>query len=194
MYVDPPPGGRPADPLYRGILALDIVGSTLRTNTVRARLRADMYTVFEAALCRAGINEHARDPLVDRGDGVLALVHPVAPKTRLLDTVVPTMRALMTDHDTGFQLRMVIHAGEVHYDRNGCFGEALDVAFRLLDAQPVRDHARETVESLAVVVSDDLYRTVVCHGYVGIDPAGYKPAVQVAVGGVERVGWIQDVP
>jgi GTP diphosphokinase / guanosine-3',5'-bis(diphosphate) 3'-diphosphatase len=32
------------------------------------------------------------------------------------------------------RLRVVLHAGEVHYDGNGCFGEALDIAFRLLDA------------------------------------------------------------
>jgi hypothetical protein len=31
-----------------------------------------------------------------------------------------------------------VHAGEVNYDANGCFGEALDVAFRLLDAARVQ--------------------------------------------------------
>jgi hypothetical protein len=32
------------------------------------------------------------------------------------------------------RVRVVVHAGTMFYDANGCFGETLDVAFRLLDA------------------------------------------------------------
>ena len=32
----------------------------------------------------------------------------------------------------------MVHAGEVNYDANGCFGEALDIAFRLLDSAHVK--------------------------------------------------------
>jgi len=30
--------------------------------------------------------------------------------------------------------RAVVHAGEVHMDKRGCYGAAIDVAIRLLDS------------------------------------------------------------
>jgi hypothetical protein len=36
--------------------------------------------------------------------------------------------------EMGVRVIRAAHAGEVHYDGNGTFGEDLDVAFRLLDA------------------------------------------------------------
>ena len=55
------------------------------------------------------------------------------PKTMLLDTVVPILGALLAEHNARnpawrLRLRVVVHAGEVTFDDNGCFGEALDVA------------------------------------------------------------------
>lgn len=47
---------------------------------------------------------------------------------------------------------------------------------------------REGVESLALVVSDDIYRTVVCQGYDGINAAVYKPEVVVTVGRYDHLG------
>jgi hypothetical protein len=64
---------------------------------------------------------------------------------------------------------VVIHAGEVHYDANGCFGEALDVAFRLLDASQVKTALRQTVDPLILVISADIYGSTVRHGYDGLD-------------------------
>jgi hypothetical protein len=84
-----------------------------------------------------------------------------------------------------------VHAGEVHYDANGCFGEALDVAFRLLDASQVKRALQGAVEPLILVVSGDIYRSVVRHGYDGIDQRAYHPLVRVQVAGNRYPGWIQ---
>ena len=90
------------------------------------------------------------DRFIDRGDGILALIHPVdqAPKTLLLNRVFPLLSQLLTDYNASLpqhsqlqrqlRIRVVMHAGEVHYDANGCFGEALEIAFRLLDADRVK--------------------------------------------------------
>ena len=56
------------------------------------------------------------------------------------------------------RIRVVIHAGEVHYDANGCFGEALDVAFRLLDAARVKRALREAADPLVLVISGAVTR------------------------------------
>ena len=83
-----------------------------------------------------------------------------------------------------------MHAGEVHYDANGCFGEALDVAFRLLDAARVKRTLREMADPLILVVSEDIYSSVVRHGYDGIDHDSFHQLVRVQVAGKRYPGWI----
>jgi class 3 adenylate cyclase len=192
------PDNSPSQPCYRIILALDIEGSTTRTNSAKARLRTVMYELLEAALHGAGIAECHRDKLIDRGDGVLALIHPVddVPKTVLLNSVMPTLARLLWEHNSGdpdrrFRLRAVVHAGEVLYDPRGCFGEALDIAFRLLDAPSVKHRLERTTAPIVMVVSDDIYRYVVRHGYDGIDDHGFESIGRVTVGDARHRGWVQ---
>jgi class 3 adenylate cyclase len=141
-------------PHHRTIVALDIEMSTDRTDPVKAELRNKIYELFDVALRSAGIQRRHRDRFIDRGDGILALIHPVdkAPKTILLNRAIPALNRLLTDYNASLprasraqrllRIRVVVHAGEVHYDANGCFGEALDVAFRLLDATQVKERSK----------------------------------------------------
>ncbi|MFD8493436.1 hypothetical protein [Amycolatopsis sp. NPDC059657] len=184
-------------PRYRVMLALDIEGSTARTNPAKAELRRVMYELLEEALRAGGISEAHRDALVDRGDGVLVLIRPVdeVPKTALLNPVIPTLTKLLAAHDAlhpdhRFRLRAVVHAGEVHYDGHGNFGEALDVAFRLLDAPAVKAALEQTDAPVALVVSDDIYRCVVKHGYEGIDVVRFDPLVTLQLAGIQHRGWV----
>lgn len=190
-------GEAPGPPRYRTILALDIEGSTARMNPAKGRLRSIMYDLLEDALRAAGIAEAHRDPLVDRGDGVLALLHPVdeVPKTALLGQVIPTLSRLLAAHDSQaadqcFRLRAVVHAGEVHYDSRGCFGEALDIAFRLLDSPAVKLRLERSAAPVVLVVSDEIYQRVVKHGYDGIDGSHFDPGVEVHVAGATHHGWV----
>jgi hypothetical protein len=189
-------------PHYRAILALDIERSTSRPNPVKAELRNKTYELFEVALRKAGIGTGHRDRFVDRGDGILALIHPVdqVPKALLLNRAVPVLGRLLADYNASLprlsrperqlRIRVVVHAGEVHYDANGCFGEALDVAFRLLDAVRVKRALRETADPLVLVISGDIYNSVVRHGYDGIDQQAFHPLVRVQVAGQRFPGWI----
>ena len=83
-----------------------------------------------------------------------------------------------------------MHAGEVHYDANGCFGEALDVAFRLLDAPRVKRALREAADPLILVISREIYSSVVRHGYEGIDQHAFHQLVRVQIAGNRYPGWI----
>jgi hypothetical protein len=199
--VVPPPAAaeRPACvPLYRSIFAVDIEKSSTRTNPVKAELRGTLYRLFEAALDEAGVQRVHRDAFTDRGDGILALIHPVdqAPKTRLIGQAVPGLARLLAEHNScvpaclRLRLRAVLHAGEVHYDDNGCFGEALDIAFGLLDAPAVKDTLSRAASPLVLVVSDDIFRSLVSHGYDGIDGGSFAPLVRVRVTGRQRRGWL----
>jgi class 3 adenylate cyclase len=189
-------------PRYRAIVALDIERSTSRPNPINGELRNKTYEMFDVALRTAGIDKRHRDRFVDRGDGILALIRPVdqAPKALLLNRVVPVLNRLLTEYNASLarhsqpqrqlRIRVVMHAGEVHYDANGCFGEDLDVAFRLLDAARVKRALRETPDPLVLVVSGDIYSSVVRHGYDGIDRQAFHPLVRVEVAGKRYPGWI----
>jgi hypothetical protein len=190
-------------PHHRAIVALDIEQSTRRPDPVKAELRGMMYELFEAALRSAGIQRRCRDRFVDRGDGVLALIRPVrrAPKAILLNQAIPALSRLLADYNDALpgasraqrllRVRAVVHAGEVNYDANGCFGEALDVAFRLLDAARVKRALRAADDPLILVVSGDIYQSVVRHGYDGIDQDTFQPMVRVHVAGHRYCGWVQ---
>jgi hypothetical protein len=135
--------------------------------------------------------------------GVLALIHPVdqAPKALLLNRAIPCLNRLLNDYNASLphnsrpqrqlRVRAVVHAGEVHYDANGCFGEALDVAFRLLDASRVKRALREAADPLILVISGDIYRSVVRHGYDGIDQRTFHPLVRVQIADNRYRGWIR---
>jgi hypothetical protein len=134
-------------------MALDIEQSTSRPDLVKAELRHTVYELFDQALRSAGIHPRCRDRFIDRGDGILALIRPVdqVPKAVLLNRVIPAFSQLVASYNANLpppmrpqrqlRVRAVVHADEVHYDANGCFGEALDIAFRLLDAAQVKRHS-----------------------------------------------------
>lgn len=156
-----------------------------------------MYALAEQCMLISGVPEEHRDPFVDRGDGILVLVHPAddVPKTLLLDTVIPLLARLLTERAEDrpgecLRLRAVLHAGEVHDDGYGYFGESLDVAFRLLDAPDLKQRFREITEPLILIVSDHIHATVVRHGYQGIDEETFSPGPVVRVGGHRCRGWI----
>lgn len=151
-------------PRHRAIIALDIEQSTIRPDSVKAELRRTIYDMFDQALRSAGICRRHRDRFIDRGDGLLALIHPVdqAPKALLLNRTIPALSKLLADYNATvsyadrpyrqLRIRAVVHAGEVHYDTNGCFGEALDIAFRLLDAPSVKKTLRTATGPLTPMV------------------------------------------
>ena len=169
---------------------------------MKAELRNKTYELFDAALYSAGIHKRHRDRYIDRGDGLLALIHPVnqAPKALLLNRVIPALSSLLTDYNARLphpsrlqrqlRVRVVTHAGDVRYDANGCFGEALDVAFRLLDAAPVKKALQKTADPLILVISADIYSSVVRHGYDGVDQHAFHPLVRVQIAGKRYPGWI----
>jgi class 3 adenylate cyclase len=190
-----------APPQHRTIFAVDVEGSTERTNTAKARYRLELYRLMVTALDAAGIDEHSLDPFIDSGDGVMALVHPTthAPKTVMLNTVVPRLAELLSDLDKRdpehrLRLRAVLHAGEVHHDDRGCYGEAMDIAFRLLNAPATKRELRDVAVPLVLVVSDHIYQCIVRHGYPGIDATSFAPLVRTRVGGRTQRGWIQRMP
>jgi hypothetical protein len=192
---------RPAGPVYRSIIVLDLEESTMRTNPVKGELRRVMYDLLGRSLKAVAVTGNRLESLTDRGDGVLVLIkpHDEVPKTVLLDRLIPLLAALLVEYNAQaphpalrMRLRVVMHAGEVHMDRRGCYGEAIDVAIRLLDSPRVKKTLKQAVAPLVLVISNEIYSGIVCQGYV--DPDTYHPLVRVGVGKRRHRGWVHIPP
>jgi len=184
---------RPAGPpRYRAIAGLDIEQSTTRPDLVKAEFRIMLYELFEAALRSAGIGPDRRDPFVDRGDGLLALVDP-AELAPLLSRVVPVFAQLLAGYNASLpprrqlRVRVVVHAGQVRRDDNGYFGEALDIACRLLDAPQAKAALKAAPEPLLLVISSHIRDSLAARAATGLEH--YRHLVTTHVAGRAHPGW-----
>jgi hypothetical protein len=190
-------GNQPLRPACRRVIvALDIENSTSRSDLVKAGLRTMLYELFDAALRSEGISAHRRDRFTDRGDGLLALFDP-ADQTLVCRVVVPVFSQLVTSYNAGLpdperrerqlRVRVVMHIGNVYDDGNGHFGQALDIAFRLLDAPRVKAALSTAHGPVLLVASSDIHDSLMpCSGSTGHTCA----PVTTHVAGTERQGCI----
>ena len=182
----------------RVIVALDIEGSTTRPDPVKAELRIMIYELFDPALRSAGITAQRRDRFADRGDGLLALIDP-SDQALLLSLALPAFSRMLAgynaslpdpgDRDRRLRVRAVVHCGNVHDDGNGCFGESLDIAFRLLDAPSVKEALQKAHRAVLLVVSSDI-DDLPSSRPSGIAGRTASQPVTVRVAGNDHRGWI----
>jgi hypothetical protein len=163
-------------------------------------IRADMYGLIEAALLACKITEALREPLINTGDGVLALVRPVdeVSTTLLLRAFAPALSAMLAEHadihpNRRFRLRVAIHSGDVHFDRVGPFSEDVDLTFRLLNAPELKQRLQQTDSPLMLAVSDHIHRSVIRQGYNGIDRRTFEPIIFFEMAGQRHTGWVRAV-
>jgi class 3 adenylate cyclase len=182
------------DPVRRTIAGIDVEASTELNNVQKVHLRRAMYEALERALADSGVAEGFREPFEDRGDGAFVFIHPVdsIPRHLLVTKFVPLLRKLLGSRR--FRLRVAIHDGDIVKDDRGPFGEDVDLLARLLDAQELKNQLARSDEPLILVVSDHFYRTVVKHGYGGIDPGRFRPLVRFRMAGQFHRGWIEVPP
>ncbi|MCT2587916.1 helix-turn-helix domain-containing protein [Actinophytocola gossypii] len=187
--------GTAALPVHRLMLAMDVVGASTRSNVMRATLRNTIHDLLERALLMCGISEDLRDPHLDRGDGLLVLIYPAdqVPKSLLVTDLLPRLAALLQEHnetasDQPLRLRVALHSGDIHFDSRGVFGEDIDIVFRLLNSGEPKARSQQSSRFLTATISEGMYRSVVRHGYDGIDANEFEP---VAAG--EHRGWMTSV-
>jgi hypothetical protein len=188
----------PDGPVHRMILAVDLEQATSRNDPAKGQVRRILYELLGQALDAAGIRPKHLEPFSDRGDGVLILIRPHddVPKAAVLGQLIPILTALLIEHNAtvtrpelGMRLRAVLHAGEVHEDVKGFYGDALDTAFRLLEAPSLKRALKEAAASpLVLVVSEEIFHGIVEQGY--LDDALFRPLVRVRVGRRQRRGWV----
>ncbi|HYB85578.1 MAG TPA: tetratricopeptide repeat protein [Streptosporangiaceae bacterium] len=184
---------RPA--VHRTIFVVDVegFGDKRRTNTDRLTVRDGMYRAVQQAFRNAGIS-WADCYHESCGDGVFVLIPAEVPKGLFVGSMPRELAEALREHNAAhrteerIRLRMALHAGEVYYDEHGVTAESINLAFRMLDARPLKDALAESPGVLALIVSPWFFDEVVRHSAAG-DAATYRP-VQVAVKETAAVGWI----
>src|SRR6266542_1140984 len=171
------------EPIYRGILGIDIEGFNRPewTDPTRARLRARLHRLVDQAIAVAEI-ALSSTVRTDTGDGLWLLVSSEVSTARLLHPLVSRLASGLAGDNQQvpaaerLRLRVAVHAGEVLHDPYGHTGASFNHAARLLDAEATRAVlAASPTADVVLVVSDTVYEGVVRHGYEGIDPAGWQP-------------------
>ena len=131
--------------VHRAIVVVDVegFGDQRRTNQHQMAVRDGLYRALQDAFGSAGIpwDDCGHE---DRGDGVFVLVPAEVPKALLAESLPPALVTALNTHNDRhptleqIRLRMALHAGEVHYDQHGVTAVAVNLAFRLLDASPLK--------------------------------------------------------
>lgn len=184
-------------PTHRSIVVVDVVSFTRpdRDNVDQLAIRAALYETLRDAFEDSGIpwRQTVRE---DRGDGVLIFISAEVSKVLLLGRMPARLAELLERGNTKrsarqrFGLRVVVHAGEVHHDAHGYAGYDVNLAFRLVDACPLREAMEHSAATVGLIVSEGVHDGVLRHGYGGLDAAAFEQ-VRVQVKSADVPGWIQ---
>jgi hypothetical protein len=193
VHAGHPPPSRRA--VHRSIVVVDIEGfsDARRTNWHQVAVRDGLYRAMREAFDHAGILWADCDH-EDRGDGVFVLIPAEVPKALLVELLPSALVRALHRHNSAHQdqerirLRMALHAGEISYDNHGTTAAAVNLAFRLLDANALKAALATSPSVLAVITSSWFFEEVVRHS-PACDAAAYCP-VRVAVKETTTIGWI----
>jgi hypothetical protein len=130
----------------------------------------------------------------DRGDGALVVVPPSITATGVIDPLPERLASLVRRHNhvscaaAHIQLRAAAHLGPVDHDGHGFVGIDVDFLFRMLDARALRRTLINTRADLALIVSEYVYRNVVCRHPSLISPAAFR-LIRFQVKGTRARAW-----
>lgn len=182
--------------VHRTICVVDIAGfgALQRTRTNYVAMRAGMYGAMERAFQETGI------PWTDcyqesTGDGVFILAPEGASKgiiaEHLPEALVTALNAHNDTHaeNERIRMRMAWHAGEITHDAHGVTAPAINRAFRLVDAKPLKAALASSPGVLAMIVSDWFFDEVIRHSPTRA-PETYR-RVEVRVKETRMSAWIR---
>ncbi|HUI62031.1 MAG TPA: NACHT domain-containing protein [Steroidobacteraceae bacterium] len=181
--------------VHRAIVCVDVegFGDRRRTNPDQVAARDGLYYALDRAFARS---EMSWDDCYheDRGDGALILISPDVPKAFLVTDFPKELAAALREHNQvhdrpeRIRLRLAIHAGEIHYDAHGVAGAAINMAFRLLEAPPLKRALAESPGVLAMIASRWFFDEVIRHTPASM-PTSYRQ-VAVVVKETRDSAWI----
>lgn len=157
-------------------VAYDIAGYSSRALYAQFDAQSRLSEILAAACAAAGldVNEYA---IQQQGDGGLALL-PTGGEIddpRLIGLFLRTVAERLADINllrssaNRVRLRVAMHEGVVFVADHGYVGDAIVAAFRMCDAEPVRNALSGAPDTdFVLVASDTLYQDVLRHGLHGV--------------------------
>ena len=172
----------PADGQVCALFAVHIIGFTApdRDDDIRQYLHEELYQVLHKAFDGSGI-PWADCSCEDRGDGALIVVPPHVPCKGIIDPLPERLRGLIRWHNhvsreaAGIQLRAAAHIGPVEHDGHAFVGSDINLLFRMLEAWPLKEALAGSGAELALIVSDYVYRNLVCRYPSLVSPDSFRP-------------------
>ncbi|MFC9426331.1 hypothetical protein [Streptomyces sp. NPDC056987] len=167
--------------MSRTILLLDIEKFSDRDDVEQTYLRRMLYDITDRVLDAAGIDEprRRRD---DRGDAVTEVIDANASVARLLRSLLTELPMhlkatnRMASSSAQIRLRTVLATGYVALDAHNVWvGSDLNHAYRLLDANVLREALRERSDDFVLCVSEQVHAGIVRHDHAGIPAADFHP-------------------
>ena len=182
--------------LRRSIVVVDVAGFTRPDRTLihQDAVHKGLYDVLRDAFAEARVDWDAC-VVEDRGDGAMILVPPEVPNSRLADQLPSRLVAELRRHnavhspEAAIQLRVALHTGEVYQDDRGAVSQAVNVAFRILDAPQAKSALRSSTGVLALLASDAFYQDVIVQDPAA-DPGSYR-RISVPVSEGQVVAWLR---
>ena len=182
--------------VHRTIVIVDVesFSDPARTNAHHLAIREGMYQALQRSFVRARISWDNCET-EDRGDGVLILVPPTVPKSRLVTSLSAHLADMLVRHNAAcpalerIRLRMALHAGEVHPDPHGFAGTSINRAFRLIEAPASRKALHDSPGVLALIISDWFYDEVVRH-HAAAEPVRFRQ-VRAVMKETEMAAWVR---
>ncbi|MEV4053968.1 hypothetical protein AB0J55_22485 [Amycolatopsis sp. NPDC049688] len=162
------------------IVVVDVVGFTAPERHLSDRLAVHqgMYEVLKTAFveCDIDFDSCAKE---DRGDGVLILLPSGTTRStvadRLPERIVVALRRYNWTRTRRAQirLRVSLNSGDVVYDGHGWVGEAVDTAFRILDAEVAKAAFARSDRLIALISSERFFADVIAQD-PGLLPETYN--------------------
>ena len=184
------------DPAHHPILVADIEDSSGRPAYVRARLQRDTHDILAAALAESGVLPDECS-ISERGDGALVVLRSDASKSRLTDTCLRTVPALLKriasqHNDFGrLRLRIGLNAGDITRTAEGSWlGDPVDTAFRLADAQATKDALAAAKDADMVLVLSGIWFDDVVRPGLGIAHETDFAALTIRTHGKDFPAWL----
>ncbi|WP_078852155.1 hypothetical protein [Streptomyces sp. NRRL B-3229] len=155
----------------------------------------DLPRLLDRAARNAGM-DRAQWQIQRKGDEQLAVRRLDGTEPRLVDDYIRHLVAELREYNAQrvsaarMRLRAVIHQGPVELADNGFAGAAVVATARLLNASPLYDAlATHPGADLALLLSDDVFRSTVLGGHTTLTPADFTP-VSVRVKEYEARAWL----
>ncbi|MFB4312745.1 hypothetical protein [Actinomadura sp. 21ATH] len=159
-------------------VAADIKGWSSRSVPEQIRAQQDLVEVTRAALRLARLPERIEQTA---GDSVLIIAPSGIDESAVIPDLLYGMRVALRANNrplvpsARLRLRLALTRGPVVPGPAGFGGDAVISCFRLLDGPPVKRALGDGTDAdLAVIVSTDLYRDVVRHGFRGLRPEEFR--------------------